>query len=86
MPKKITENMLKWYGHVKRRDEGASGKKNVRCTRTRNETERKPRWKDSCRRDMESVGLKKEDALDTQTGIMIFNTIPVSRKLLRTVE
>ena len=41
MPKKITEKTLKWYGHVKRRDEGACGKKNVRCTSTRNETERK---------------------------------------------
>ena len=24
----------------------------------------KTRWKDSCKRDMESVGLKEEDALD----------------------
>ena len=25
---------------------------------------RKPTWKDSCKRDMESVGLKEDDALD----------------------
>ena len=24
----------------------------------------KPRWKDSCKRDMESVGLKDEEVLD----------------------
>ena len=32
----------------------------VRGKRRRHET----RWKDSCKRDMESVGLKEEDALD----------------------
>ena len=41
MTKKITEKRIKWYGHVRRRDEGLRAKKNVRCTSTRKETERK---------------------------------------------
>ena len=39
--KKITEKRLKWYGHVKRRDEGHVLMKNVRCISNRKETERK---------------------------------------------
>ena len=84
--KRITEKSLKWYGHVKSRDEGhvlrrmldalvstskekgrrACTKKDVRCTSTRKETERKTetRRKDSCKSDMESAGLKEKDALD----------------------
>ena len=40
-------------------------RENVRCTSTRKETERKTenRRKDSCKRHMESMGLK-EDVLD----------------------
>ena len=66
MTKKSTEKRLKWYGHVKRSGEGlvlrrmldapVPGKK----LRGRHET----RWKDSCKRDMERVGLKEEDVLD----------------------
>ena len=39
--KKVTEKRLKWYRHVKRRDEGHVLRKNVRCTSTGKETERK---------------------------------------------
>ena len=63
--KKITEKRLKWYGHVKRRDEGhvlrrmldtpVAGKR----WRGRQTT----RWKDLCKNDI-SVGLKEEDVLD----------------------
>ena len=59
--------MLKRYGHVNKRRNGGGGsaKKNVRCTSTRKEMERRTanRWK-SCKKIMESVGLKDEDVLD----------------------
>ena len=46
-------------------------KKNIiyRCISTRKETERntETRRKDSCERDMESVGLKEEEVLDRTT-------------------
>ena len=39
----------------------------------------KTRWKDSCKRDMESAGLKEEDVPGTgQSGRIIFNTIPAT--------
>ena len=40
--------------------------KKSRCTNSRKETEMKTEtmWKDSCKRDMESVGLKDADVLD----------------------
>ena len=41
MTKKITDKRLKWYGHVKEKGRSARAKKNVRCTNTRKETERK---------------------------------------------
>ena len=63
---KITEKRLKLYGHVKRRDEGHVLRKtlDVREPGTRRRGRQKIRWKDSCKRDMESLGLKEEDALD----------------------
>ena len=59
--KKITEERLKWYGHFKRRGKGqmlrimldapvpGKGLRGIWKTT----------WKDSCKRDMESVGLKE---------------------------
>ena len=50
----------------------ARAKNNVICTSTRKETESKREnqveWKDSCKRDMENVGLKEEDVLDRTKG------------------
>ena len=40
----------------------ARDRKDVRCTDTWNDTNEE--WKDSCNRDMESVGLKVEDVMD----------------------
>ena len=56
--KKITEKMLKRYGHVKRRKGRMTrAKKNGRRTRTRKETENKTenQMKNSCKIDIESV-------------------------------
>ena len=61
-----SEKRLKWYGRVKRRDEGPVLRRMLdapvpgKRRRGRQET----RWKDSCKRYMESVWLKMEDALD----------------------
>ena len=60
MKMKITEKM--WYGHVKSMDEGhvlrrivdaPVGKKTKRKTKTR--------WKDLCKRYMETVGYLEEE-------------------------
>ena len=57
MIKKITEKrLIKWYGHVKRRDEVHVLGRMYQRRRGRQKT----RWKDSCKRDMESVGLKED--------------------------
>ena len=41
--KEDNREMLKWFGHIKFKEKGrrARTKKNVRCTSTRKETERK---------------------------------------------
>ena len=55
-------------------------KKNDKCTISgkRRRGRQKTRWKDLCKRDMESVGLREEDILDRTSGRMIFNTIPAT--------
>ena len=69
--KKITEKRLKLYGHVKRRDEWHVLRRMVdapvpgKRRRGRQET----RWKDSRKRDMESVELKVQDVeLETRNS------------------
>ena len=63
--KKVTEKRLKWYGHVKRRDEVLVPRRMVdapvsgRRLRGRQNTW----WRDSCKTDAENVGLKVDDAL-----------------------
>ena len=63
---KITAKRLKWYRHVKRRDEGHVLRRmlDVPVAGKRRRGRPKTRWKDSCKRDMVSVGLKEEDVLD----------------------
>ena len=58
--KKMTEKRLKWYGHVKRRDEGYMLRRmlDALLPGKRRRGRQKTRWKDSCKRDMESVVLK----------------------------
>ena len=63
MTSKITEERLKWYGHVKRRDEGHELRRMLEAPvpGKRRRGRQKTRWKDSCK--IESVVLKEEDAL-----------------------
>ena len=57
--KKISEKRFKWYGHVKRREEEHMLRRMVDASvpgkrlRGRQQT----RWKESCDRDMENVGI-----------------------------
>ena len=69
--KKVTEKRLKWYGHVKRRDEGHVIRRmlDARVTGKRRRGRQKTRWKDSCKRDVESVGLKMKDGTKWKRGI-----------------
>ena len=66
MTQKMTEQRVKWYGHIKRTDERhvlrrvLDGPQPGKGRRGRHNT----MWKDSCKRDMESVGLKVEDLLN----------------------
>ena len=63
--KKITEKRLKWYGHVKRSDDGHALRRMLKAPVQGKRQERKAehKWKDSCKRNMEIVELKEEDAL-----------------------
>ena len=64
--RKITERRLKWYGHVMRMEEDHV----VRRVMTkaipgkRNRGRPKTRWKDVCKRDMQTVGLREGDEGD----------------------
>ena len=57
---KITEERLKWNGHVKRRDE-AKIILDAPVPGKRRSWRQNTRWKDSCKIYMESVRLKEED-------------------------
>ena len=59
--KKITEKRLKWYGHIKRRDEGHVLRRmtDSQLPGKRRKGRQKTRWRDSCERHMESAGLKR---------------------------
>ena len=62
--KKITEKMLKWYRHVKRKEEGHVLRRIVDAQVLYLEIVREEDRKsdgDSCKRDVESLGLKVED-------------------------
>ena len=64
--RKITERRLKWYGHVMRMEEDHV----VRRVMTnaipgkRKRGRPKTRWKDVCKRDMQTVGLREGDEGD----------------------
>ena len=64
--KKIPERKLKWHGHVMRREEEHA----VRRVMTeeipgkRKRGRPKTRWKDVCRRDMQTVGLRAAEEED----------------------
>ena len=60
--RKITERRLKWYGHVMRMEEDHV----VRRVMTKAIPRGRPktRWKDVCKRDMQTVGLREGDEGD----------------------
>ena len=64
--RKITERRLKWYGHVMRMEEDHLVKrvmtKAIPGKRKRGRP--KTRWKDVCKRDMQTVGLREGDEGD----------------------
>ena len=64
--RKITERRLKWYGHVMKMEEDHVVKrvmtKAIPGKRKRGRP--KTRWKDVCKRDMQTVGLREGDAGD----------------------
>ena len=65
--KKITYKMLVWYRHVKRRAEWHHVPRSMSDAPVpgkRRSGRQKTWWKVSCKRDMESMGLKEEDVLD----------------------
>ena len=57
--------VVKWYGHVKRMDRGHVLRMlDAPVPGKRRRGRQTTRWKDSCKGDRESVGLKEEDVLD----------------------
>ena len=63
--KETTEKRLKWYDHVKCSEEGHVLRRmvDVPVPGKRRRGRRETRYKDSCQRDVESVGLKVENLL-----------------------
>ena len=67
--KTITEKRLKRYRHVQRRDKGHVLRRmlDAPVPGKRRRGRQKTRWKDSCKRDRESVWLKKEEDVLNRT-------------------
>ena len=59
--KKMTEKRLKWYGHVRRMKEEHIVRRMLDVDIPGKRRRRRPniRWKDTCKRDMTEVGLKR---------------------------
>ena len=66
MSVKTKESRLRWFGHVKRREESYVGKKvlNLEVEGKRRRGRPKGRWMDVIRADMRELELEEEDALD----------------------
>ncbi len=80
MTKKFTEKRINGYGHVERRHEGHMLRiiLDAPVPGKRRRGRQKTRWKDSCKRDTESVWLKEDILNRTKRNIMIFMTIPAT--------
>ena len=63
---KLRGTRLRWYGHVRRREEGYVGKRMVKMTipGKRKKGRPKRRWMDLVREDMEIVGAREGDEVD----------------------
>ena len=73
---KSTEKRVKWYEHVKERDEWQVLRRMVDATvpRKRRRGRLESRWTNVCKRDMES--MRRRPCRTGQSGRMIFNAIP----------
>ena len=63
---KLRDATLRWYGHMKRREEGYLGKRMMEMAvpgRRKRERPRR-RWMNLAREDMERIGARKRDEVD----------------------
>ena len=65
---KLRNARLRWYGHVKRREEGYVGKTMMEMAVPGRRKRGRPRrrWMDLAREDMERVGAKEGDEVDRE--------------------
>ena len=65
---KLRNARLRWYGHVKRREEGYVGKTMMEMVVPGKRKKGRPRrrWLDLAREDMERVGAKEGDEVDRE--------------------
>ena len=63
---KLRNERLRWYGHVKRREEGYVGKRMMKMAVPGRRKRGKPRrrWMDLAREDTKRVGAKEGDEVD----------------------
>ena len=66
LPRKIRQDRLRWFGHVKRRDGDYVGKRvmEMEMDGRRKRGRPKTRWMDRVKDDMKSLELEEDDALD----------------------
>ena len=63
---KVREGRLRWFGHVKRREEDYIGRKLLNMEIPERRARGRPRWRfmDAVKEDMEMAGVSVEDVLD----------------------
>ena len=68
---KLPNARLRWYGHVKRREEGYKGKAMMEMGFPRRRKRGRPRrmWMDLATEDMERVGAKEGDVSCCRTSV-----------------
>ena len=76
---KCRKARLRWYGHVKRREENYIGRKMLSLDppSTRRRGRPKQRWMDTIRNDMKAVGAREEDAENRNTWKMLISATAI---------